>query len=172
MNTCIRATIRAFLRPEHRLSCPPTLWRQMIQELHRRGENRRESGAFLLGRTHRGRRHIERVAYYDDLDPASLDTGIVVFRRAGYEPLYTLCHELGLTVVADVHTHGGCPRQSETDRVHPMIPTSGHIGLIVPDFARRLVTPEDLGLYEYQGQHRWHDRGGQAARRFFYIGRI
>ncbi len=170
MTSSTRATIRAFAAPEHRLSCSPRLWRAGLTELGRRSQGHRESGAFLLGRQHGARRAIERFVYYDDLDPHSLDTGIVVFDGAGYGPLWALCRAASLRVVADVHTHPYAPLQSELDRENPMVATPGHIALIIPNFAQRVVGPGDLGIYEYQGEHRWRNHSGRSAGRFFYVG--
>ena len=57
--------------PEHRLNCPTALWAHTMDELHRRTQRRHESGAFLLGHDHGGRRAAVDVVYYDDLDPAA-----------------------------------------------------------------------------------------------------
>jgi hypothetical protein len=179
MSFSIPATIQALatplLAPEHRVSCPASLWQAMVGELRRRGGGRRESGAFLLGEcaVRRGveRRRVRTVAYYDDLDPHCLDSGIVVFDGAGFGPLWKLCRETGLQVVADVHTHPGIARQSEADRKHPMIATPGHFALIIPDFAARVPTGNDLGMYEYAGAHQWRNHSGSAASRIFYTGR-
>jgi proteasome lid subunit RPN8/RPN11 len=178
MSFSIPATIRALatslLAPEHQLSCSPRVWGEGLAELRRRGGGRRESGAFLLGhRTAapaRDRRRVRRFVDYDDLDPRCLDTGIVVFDGAGYGPLWKICRQDRLSVVADVHTHPGIARQSDADRRHPMIATAGHVAVIVPDYAERPVRVEQLGLYEYAGSHEWRDRSGPAAGRFFYIG--
>jgi hypothetical protein len=51
-----------------------------------------------------------------------------------------------------------------------MIGNPGHIAIIVPDFAEREVKLEELGIYEYLGNHRWKTRSGRAARKFFNIG--
>lgn len=139
-------------------------------ELRRRGEWRHESGAFLLGSRCGEQRTIKRFIYYDDLDPNCLDTGIVIFDGTGYGPLWQLCRATGLSVVADIHTHPGLARQSPADRQHPMVAVSGHIALIVPEFAQRLVHSAELGIYEYRGEHRWLDHSGPEAGRFFYIG--
>lgn len=170
MTFSIRAIIRGLAAPNYRLSCSTTLWRQGLAELCRRGQGRRESGAFLLGHQRGARRSIERFVYYDDLDSRSLETGIVVFDGAGFGPLWALCRETGLRVVADVHTHGGIARQSSLDRDNPMIAIQGHVALIVPDLAQRVVRPAELGVYEYQGDHSWQDYSGPAAGRFFYVG--
>jgi hypothetical protein len=170
MTFSIRATIRALAAPEHRLSCSAALWRTGLAELSRRGEGHHESGAFLLGRQYGRRRVVERFVYYDDLDPHALDTGIVIFDGSGFGPLWSLCRQSGLKVVADVHTHGPVARQSPEDRDNPMIAQPGHIALIVPELARHVVGATALGVYEYQGEHRWHDYSGPRAGRFFYIG--
>lgn len=170
MSFSIRATIRALVAPDHRLACSAALWRTLLQELRRRGGGQTESGAFLLGRTFGKRRLIESIAYYDDLDVDALRTGIVVFDGRGYGPLWTLCRETGRVVVADVHTHGGVARQSSLDRDNPMIATTGHVAIIVPSFAQGRVGPADLGLYEYEGAHRWRDFSGSRAGRYFYVG--
>lgn len=125
MSFSLRATIRGLVAPEHRLSCSSTLWRAGLAELCRRGEDHHESGAFLLGQRHGQRRAVRCFVYYDDLDPCCLDSGIVVFDGAGYGPLWQLCRETGLEVVADVHTHGGVARQSGADRDHPWSPPPG-----------------------------------------------
>lgn len=174
MTFSIRATIRAFAAPEHRLACSRTLWVDGLAELARRGAGKRECGAFLLGTEeaarHGQRRKVDRFIFYDDLDPHCLDTGIVVFDGAGYAPLWELCRETGLQVVADVHTHPGLARQSEADRRHPMIATRGHLAFIVPDFALRRIEFGELGIYEYLGSHNWTDHSGPHASRIFYTG--
>jgi proteasome lid subunit RPN8/RPN11 len=170
MSFSTRATIRALVAPDHRLACPAPLWRTLLKELCRRSGGRTESGAFLLGQTFGRRRRVDGVAYYDDLDPESLRTGIVVFDGRGYGPLWTLCRETGRTVVADIHTHPGIARQSGLDRENPMVATPGHVALIVPDFARGRVQISALGIYEYEGAHRWRDLSGARAKRYFYVG--
>jgi proteasome lid subunit RPN8/RPN11 len=156
------------------VACRANLWRDCLQELARRGGGHRESGAFLLGIERRSRdrlrREILRFVCYDDLDPRALDSGIVDFNGSGYNPLWALCRTTGLKVVADVHTHPGVARQSETDRRNPMIATRGHIAFIVPNFAQRVPTTDALGIYEYLGAHQWADYSGPSAERCFYTG--
>lgn len=174
MISSVRATIRACAAPNHHLSCPAHLWREGLAELARRGRGYRESGAFLLGveRTFRGvhRREVRRFVYYDDLDPHCLETGIVIFDGAGYSPLWAICRETGLQVMADAHTHPGVARQSTADCAHPMIAIRGHIAIIIPNLAQRVPAPKELGVYEYLGSHQWSDRSGQGAAQFFYVG--
>jgi hypothetical protein len=51
-----------------------------------------------------------------------------------------------------------------------MIALPGHIALIVPHLARFMVGPTELGIYQYEGEHRWKDCSGNVAEDFFYIG--
>jgi hypothetical protein len=51
-----------------------------------------------------------------------------------------------------------------------MVARTGHIAIIVPDFAAPPVHYENVGIYEYQGEHRWADRGHRHCRRYVYTG--
>jgi proteasome lid subunit RPN8/RPN11 len=95
---------------------------------------------------------------------------MISIRGTGYNALWALCRATGLKVVADVHTHPGGARQSDTDRRNPMIATRGHIAFIVPNFARCVPTPEALGMYEYLGAHHWADYSGPSVERRFHMG--
>lgn len=170
MNFSMTKIIRALVAPEHRLSCPSRLWREGLLELRRRGEGRHESGAFLLGTRAGRRRNITRFVYYDDLDQHCLDTGIVVFDGVGYGPLWKLCRDARLEVLADIHTHGGRATQSTLDRDNPMIARPGHVALIAPHFAAQVFRPTELGVYEYSGEHKWKDLSGPDADQYFYVG--
>jgi len=62
--------------PSPNLRIPWFVWWPLIRELKRRGGGRRESGAFLLGSS--GTQQVTHFICYDDLDPTTLDTGIIV----------------------------------------------------------------------------------------------
>lgn len=174
MTFLIRRTIRALVAPEHALSCSTSCWMQGISELKRRGEGRRESGAFLLGTLSNTRRHIQRFVYFDDLLPNALDAGHIVFERRGYSKLWKLCRELRMQVVADVHTHPKQAFLSSVDCVNPMIPQAGHIAIVLPHFAQDSFdyhSRTNYGIYRYQGCNTWSDHSGADALKFFYIGR-
>jgi hypothetical protein len=98
----LRAIIRAFAAPSHRLRCAPPLWRDIVAELERRGERRHEAGAFLLGVDDAGQKEVREVVYYDDLDPHAYDTGVCVLHGDAFARLWTLCREKNLTVVVSV----------------------------------------------------------------------
>ena len=110
-------------------------WRNLIEELGRRGEGRRESGAFLLA-PRSEKSFVTRIEYYDDLDPRCL-TGNIHFHGLAFSKLWDICESDGLAVAADVHTHPGASvHQSIIDVENPMVararthradrPTSGN----------------------------------------------
>lgn len=169
MTFSLKATIRAWLAPRHRLTCPSRYWCEIVGELYRRGENRHEAGVFLLGVERDGRREVQAAIYYDELDPRAYESGVCVLHGDVFAKLWAICRERKLTVVADVHTHGGRGTQSEADRTNPMVARPGHIAIIVPDFARWPIRRHRLGIYEYGGRHEWSDRSARWLG-FLYTG--
>ena len=152
------------------LTIASPLWQTLLCDLHRRTNERHESGAFLLGYSNEQGRRVEEVVYYDDLDPQAYRTGVVVLHAAVFSMLWDRCQSSSLSVVADIHVHPRAAFQSLTDGKNPMIATTGHLALIVPNFARPPVTLESLGFFEYRGSHRWCSLGGPHIRRFLRIG--
>jgi hypothetical protein len=171
MTFSTRATTPVFAAPDFRLRCSHELWTQTLSELARRGEDRHEAGAFLLGDVQRQRRDVREVVYYDELDSAAYDTGACVLYGDAFARLWAIARQKQLTIVGDVHTHFGRALQSFEDRTNPMVARAGHIALIVPYFARPPVLHEALGVYEYRGNHEWIDHSGVRARRFFQVWR-
>jgi proteasome lid subunit RPN8/RPN11 len=170
MNFSIRTTIRALVAPNHKLRCAGALWRSTLRELDRRGARRHEAGVFLLGREIDGQRVVADTVFYDELDPHAYDSGVCILEGDSFARLWALCRERKLTVVADVHTHGGLAIQSEADRTNPMVARAGHVAIIVPDFASGQVEMRTVGVYEYCGNHHWIDHSGKKAKRYFYVG--
>ncbi len=166
----IKAAIRAFVAPSHRINFPRSSWRWLINELYRRGKNRHEAGAFLLGCERGERLEVIETVFYDDLDPDAYATGVCVLHGEAFAKLWSICRERQLTVVADVHTHPGAAFQSESDRTNPMVARAGHIAIIVPQFARSVPSAQDLGVYEYCGDHKWNDRTHPRSKNYFYCG--
>lgn len=156
---------RAFRRPLLKLR--RRQWRDLIEELHRRSEGRRECGAFLLA--HRGRpRQVSRIVYYDDLDPQCLLAATHIHINGhSYSRLWDICEAEDLIVAADVHTHPGTSvHQSTTDRESPMVARNGHIALILPNFAAPPITARGVGVHRYAGDDGWQSWfGHRAARR-------
>lgn len=168
MNFSIRAIIRAFVAPRHRLRCASELWQKICQELCERSEGHHESGCFLLGRAIDGRKVVLDTVFYDELDPEAYDTGVCILRAKSFGKLWKICRERGLDVVADIHTHLYGAEQSEADRKNPMIAEKGYIALIAPELCCERSSPADMNIYEYQGGHRWITRW---PRSYFYVGR-
>jgi proteasome lid subunit RPN8/RPN11 len=139
-----------------------------LRELRDRGRGERESGGFLLG-TYRGdARSVEAFLPYDTIDPNCLK-GYILFDGSRMDLVWAECRRRGLEVVADVHTHPGGYGQSGIDRANPMIPESGHIALIIPNFANDEYLPGKIGIYEFNGRGRWTDHSTHGHK-FFKIG--
>lgn len=166
----IKSIIRAFAAPDHRINCAPNVWRRLTDGLYRRGANRHEAGAFLLGTRTGDIRTVSDLVFYDELDPDAYQTGVCVLHAPAFSTLWSICRERGLTVVADIHTHPGAAFQSHSDRTNPMVAREGHIAIIVPDFAAPPVGFGKLGIFEYRGSHRWIDHSPTRKRGFLYSG--
>jgi proteasome lid subunit RPN8/RPN11 len=171
MNFSIAAIIHRLCAPRHKISCSWWLWHSLCRDLRLRGQNRsRESGAFLLGRLEGDQKRIVHYVLYDDLDPHSLDTGIVRFDGRYFSELWAYCRSHHLKVVADIHVHPGGAGQSGSDRANPMISLKGHIAFILPNFASRPWSRGTLGIYEYEGAKQWTAVPGALRHVFFHIG--
>jgi hypothetical protein len=170
MNFSIKAIIRAFAAPRHRISCAPDVWNRLTEGLHRRGGGVHESGAFLLGSRAGERRNVTDFVFYDELDPQAYRTGVCVLHADAFSKLWSICRARGLTVVADIHTHPGAAFQSHSDRTNPMVARDGHIAIIAPDFAAPPVPWDRLGIFEYRGSHQWTDCSPVRRQGFLYCG--
>lgn len=170
MSFSIKATIRAWWAPEHRVSCRTELWNQLLGQLYARSHGWHESGAFLLGTERDGRREVREAIFYDELDPMAYSSGVCVLHGPAFARLWAMCRERKLGVVADVHTHARQAFQSNADRTNPMVATAGHIAIIVPDFASGPNLKERMKVFEYRGQHAWTDRSPGTAKDFVYTG--
>ncbi len=156
--------------PEPTLTISRRLYSALRRELAARSGGVRESGAFLLTRTTTTTangattpRRVDAIAYYDDLDPASL-TGGITFTAAGYSALGARCRAEGLRVVADIHTHPErWVKQSGIDASHPMTAIPGHIAVIAPHFAQNRFKPKDCGVHRFRGASEWDSFYGNAA---------
>jgi hypothetical protein len=144
-------------------------WAEITGELHRRTEGCHESGAFLLGLKTGNDRTVTSVVYYDEIDPCAYETGICILHADAFSRLWEICDDRNVSVVADVHVHGGGAGQSRSDRENPMIARPGHIAIILPRMARGPVRRWSIGLYEYLGEHQWRAHGGCKGRHILKI---
>jgi hypothetical protein len=155
-------------RTPPKLRCRRWVWDAGVEELARRtlGE-RRESGAYLLGRElSDSSKEILEFVYYDDIDPQALATGIVTIRQTALPRLWEICRARGFGVVADVHVHPRGYSQSESDYDNPVMPRAGHVALILPNFARGKPRPGAIGMYEFLGSGAWVEHSTEGPRFF------
>lgn len=126
-----------------------------MDDLRQRGQGWRESGAFLLADAVRRDRVVRSWIPYGVLSPQSLAYPYIRLEPAAFARLWSACRENQLEVVADIHTHPGGPRQSPSDRAHPMVALPGHVALIAPRFALHDPRPIDCSFNVYLGNHLW-----------------
>lgn len=153
----IATLARIAFGPRPEVLCDASVWNAGVAELRRRAAGRRESGAFLVG-TKGKTKKIEEFVFYDDIDPQSLNTGIVKIDGRKLGTLWAHCRNTGRQVVADVHVHPEGFAQSASDKANPMIAEVGHVAIILPHFAAKATRPGRIGVHQYQGNRTWRDR--------------
>ena len=136
------------------------LWEELLAHLRRQGGGVRESGAFLLGHKAEVTRKVTAFLPYEQLQADALQDDYVSLNAASFAKLWELCGKEGLSVVADIHTHRFGAGQSRSDRENPMIALRGHVALILPNFAQGGRGFQGVGMYVYQGSHRWSSHSG------------
>lgn len=134
-----------------------------MTDLAERGRGERESGAFLLARKGDAGNTVHAWITYEMLDEQSLQHDYIRLDSRAFTRLWAHCDARNLTVVGDVHTHPLGPRQSPSDRQHPMIALAGHVALVVPQFAIGDPRPEDVSFNVYLGGGRWASFYGPKA---------
>ena len=155
----IATLVRFAFGPQPEVICRAGVWNKGVIELRERTLGGcRESGAFLLGSKAGSLRRIEEFIFYDDIDPQSLSTGIVVIDGRRLGSLWAHCRKTGREVIADIHVHPGNYQQSPSDKANPIMAEIGHVAMILPDFARRVTRPGGIGVFEYNGSRQWRDR--------------
>jgi len=145
------------------------LWVTLIEHLRRQGKGVRESGAFLLGRKSETGRVVTHFLPYEQLQADALCNDYVSLTAASFVKLWELCRAERLSVVADVHTHRFGAGQSRSDRTNPMVAIAGHIAFIVPRFAQGQVSLQALGMYVYEGNHKWASYSGSEVGRLVRV---
>jgi proteasome lid subunit RPN8/RPN11 len=139
------------------------IWRSLMDDLRKRGNGNRESGAFLLGQQNANTKIVHTWLPYDELEPDSLNFNYVRLSSDSFTCLWDECTRRNLQVVGDVHTHPFGPAQSKSDRANPMVAITGHTAVIVPNFAQGSVSPQDVSINYYLGAKRWSSHFGQQA---------
>ena len=169
MGFLLRTLLRAASGYPPKLVCSGQVWNEGVDELRRRAAGRSESGGFLLGRVRGSVRRIEQFLFYDDVDPDCFSNGFVEFDGSKFGAVWAECRARRMTVVADVHVHPGHFGQSQSDRCNPMIAETGHLALIIPDFAGQNRLPGKIGIYEHLGGRRWRDHSSKGDT-VFHVG--
>lgn len=169
MGFSISTLVWSALGKPPQLVCGEALWRVGVKELHRRTGGKIESGAFLLGVKDSHMRRIKEFIFYDDIDPSCFKNGIVEFNGNLLGEVWEICRKKNFVVVADVHVHPGGYWQSHSDRTNPIIPQTGHLALVLPNFAKGEPMPGRLGVYEYEGNHEWTNHSPKG-KKYFYVG--
>lgn len=164
MSYSTQKTTRGCVVVRTKIIIPRATWLTGLAELYRRGGGRHEAGAFLLGKSEKGTSIVSRWVFYDELDPHAYSTGVCILYAESFDRLWSICREAGLAVIADLHTHPGSPKQSQSDRTNPMVSTAGHTALIIPNFASGPHWRHRLGVYRYEGDHQWTNLSGWSAR--------
>lgn len=152
------------------LEIPRQLYDSLIDDLAKSGRGVKESGAFLLGGLDGRRRHVSSYLMYDKVAPLSSNKfAYVAFTAEEMARAWEHCYEVGLLVVADVHTHPFGPAQSPSDRAHPIVSVAGHVALIVPNFAQGAPQPRELGVHLFCGSGRWESVFREKAAEFVQL---
>ncbi len=167
----IRRAISAIIAPRARLRLNSGFFDSIVAEIHRRGDEKRESGAFLLGSiAPDGSRIADDVVYYEDLNPRCTQYGGIALDPDAFAEVWRIASERGKQVVADLHSHPGRAEQSDIDKTHPVVALAGHVALIVPDFGRHGGSRSGLGVFEYLGGHNWLTIGATHQRKYIDLG--
>jgi len=145
------------------LKFAPGIWVAVMDELKRRGERVRETGAFLLAKRGLEELIVADWISYDDLEPGASHRGFVSLGPNAFSLLWAICDRRGVQVIADVHTHPKGPGQSSSDRAFPMVSLPGHIALIVPRYGHGTITPKDVSFNVYLGDGKWFSCWGKDA---------
>jgi hypothetical protein len=131
------------------------LWSGLIYHLRNASAGIQESGAFIVGSIVAGERRGMDFIPYEMLERGALNEDFVQLSSEAFSKLWAMCDNRGVEIVGDIHSHRFGVQQSRSDRTNPMLALPGHVAIIVPEFAQRQVALEDVGVYVYQGAHRW-----------------
>jgi hypothetical protein len=74
-------------------------------------------------------------------------------------------HEMEL--IAQIHTHPTDAYHSDTDDAYPIVATVGAFSIVIPDFAARPFSWEEVAVYRLAPQQRWTEIERAEVRRIF-----
>lgn len=147
------------------LFVPRRLWSATWEGLRVRGGGRRESACVWAGTREAGVEHAREVIFLDDL-PGTVGRRLQHrTSRAAVAALLQRARDLGLVIVADVHTHpSDWVELSEVDQAHPIEYRVGLVALVLPDFAVGVADIGVVGVHEYAGDGLWCTFEGEEVR--------
>ncbi|MEQ8552321.1 MAG: Mov34/MPN/PAD-1 family protein [Cyclobacteriaceae bacterium] len=134
-------------------------WVKLVLGLRSRGQNIRESGAFLIGNSEK----VDEIIFYDEIDPNVASTGIIHFDGKQRIKFEDRLQSAGKMILADFHTHpGNSSEQSRSDRENPMVRIKGHLAFIAPYYGHfPIYKPKACSAYYYQGNFEWKRLAGR-----------
>jgi len=144
-------------------------WLKLLCDLNFKGEGRRESGAFLLGK--KGSRKVCHYICYDELYEDAFSSGYIVLERVAWVRLWDFCSKNKMQVLADIHTHPSeWTAQSPSDMQNPLVSQAGHIAMIAPCYAKYWWRGlRGIGIHEYKGSNRWQGWSSNSGKVRFVL---
>jgi proteasome lid subunit RPN8/RPN11 len=142
------------------------LWRATWEGLHERGGGEREAACVWAGSREGAVEAAQEIVFLDDL-PGTV--GRRLQHRTSREAVAEMLartRQLGLDIVADIHTH---PESwvglSPVDQEHPIEYRIGLLALVLPNFGAGVPDLRLAGVHEYLGGGRWQTFALEAALR-------
>ena len=143
------------------------VWTSTWSGLRERGQSERETACVWLGKREGSIERAHVAVFLDDL-PGTVGRRLQHrTSRTAVDMLLMRSRELGMVIVADIHTHpADWVDLSDIDRLHPIEYRIGLLALILPDFAASRPNLQRVGVHEYIGDGDWKTfRAQDAARR-------
>lgn len=148
------------------------VWASTWLGLRERGQGQRETACVWLGKREGSVEHAHVAVFLDDL-PGTVGRRLQHrTSRTAVDMLLSRSRELGMVIVADIHTHpADWVELSDVDRLHPIEYRIGLLALVLPDFAVSPPSLHSVGVHEYLGDGEWTTfRTQNAARRVRIVG--
>lgn len=156
--------------PTSSLKVPQSLWHELTHYLNAASADRQESGAFLLGGIDdAGSRVVASFVPYDALDTAAFHAQAVRVRTAAFSRLYDLCEQRKQRVIGDIHAHPQSAWPSPIDKANPMMAVSGHVALIVANYAHLPVRLDEMTFNVYEGPGQWFTATGRDVAKYLEV---
>ncbi len=146
---------------------PPSVWIATWEGLRVRGGGVRESACIWAGTRDGDVEVAQAIVFLDDLPGTAGQPLQHRTSRDAVAAMLARVRELGMVIVADIHTHPSIGVDlSLVDRAHPIEFRVGLLALVLPAFGAGAPQLARTGVHEYVGDGRWKKfRGADAFRR-------